>query len=179
MTSPLDGSATLSAELPIETLAENSGFSDLRSPTARGNTLVVGSRIDPQSLRLEVRDRQTHELRSRIILQLIDNDPDLAPLSKEIVRKLLPLYRESDSAFCPFSVGVLFIMCGGLMFGLGSDSPAISGGGIALMVTSVVVFIIIGVLLSRESNERRGLEKQLEDACTGSIQGDPLLAGVS
>jgi hypothetical protein len=51
--------------------------------------------------------------------------------------------------------------------------------GLALWAIGSVLWIIPEVQWARESSEVGRLEKELEDACSGSVPGDPLLAGMS
>jgi hypothetical protein len=172
-----DSPVNVASDISFATLAASLGFSDLRSPTARGNVLVLGSIINPESLRAELAVRETRGVRSRTILQLIDNDAELTPRSKETVHKLMPLYCRSDYLNCPLFLGFLFAAVGGVLFVMGDgQSSALSGSRIALVVIGSVLMIIYVIQEVLRCKEVGRLEKELEDACGGSILMHPVLA---
>jgi hypothetical protein len=135
--------------------------------------------INAKSLRAELQDPQAHELRSRIILQLIDNDSGLTPRSKETVRKLLPMYVPLKNNSCLGGLAFFGIVAGAMMISMGALIPAVLGSGIALLGISLILGGVPCVRTVRRGREILRVEKELEDACGGSILMHPLLAGIS
>jgi hypothetical protein len=154
--------------------AVHGGITSLRTPTARGNVLVVGNTIDVEAL-----EREVTEIVSDRISRLIENDSALPPDVKEAAVELCHMLESPRGKFwcwCLFGgiaaiPGLLQFIIGAVLVGAG-DVMALIGAGL-LGVGLVVILIGVAVLCSRRSRIR-----SLKLRITGRRSGPILTASL-
>jgi hypothetical protein len=163
------------------------GLTSLRTATGRGNILVVGNAIDPRALERELKNNccRCYELQSlpaTFVRQLIQEDPELTPHSKETALQLLPFYSGDDcyhsKMSCLHWTGLVWLLCAVSMLipAVVVDIDMMVIISLALLSVPPLLYLIIGACWLCASRERQRLETELTGGRSGRIVNQPLMA---